>query len=111
MKTKLIATLFLGVSSATTRGSTISTDNTLSNYDSQSDVHRSGSEATINPSNTWDFIASMGNQDFSSKGDQLYTWVASVSELAVLSSLSLPSVVWLFLTGLIGLLSLKRGVI
>ena len=111
MKTKLIATLFLGVSSATTRGSTISADNTLSNYDSQAHAHRSSSEATINPSSTWDFIASMGNQDFSSKGDQFSAWVASISELVVLSSVSLPSVVWLFLTGLIGLLSLKRGVI
>ncbi len=110
MKTKLIATLFLGVSS-TTRGSTINNDKTWFNFNSQSHAHRSGNEATINHSSTWDFIASMSNYDFSSKGDQFYTWVASISEVAVLSSVSLPGVVWLFLTGLIGLLGLKREVI
>jgi hypothetical protein len=67
----------------------------------QSYVYWSGSEYAPNPGYAWDFVPGNGDQDNSAKVGQLYAW-------AVVSAVPVPAAFWLFGSGLMGLLGLRR---
>lgn len=62
----------------------------------------SGTEYAPDPNYAWDFRNNNGLQGFSAKGVQYSTWVVSPGIVPI------PNAVWLFGSGLLGLLGLKR---
>ena len=75
----------------------------------QSSVYWSGTEYAPRPYTAWDFNTYNGYQIYSnSKGYQYYAWAVSPGNVA--AAVPVPSSIWLFVSGVIGLLSLKpRG--
>jgi len=73
----------------------------------QAYVYWSGTEYAANPLSAWGFVIGDGYQGTSSKYDQSYAWAVSPGQL---STVPVPGAVWLFGTGLLGLLGLKRRV-
>ena len=71
----------------------------------QAYVYWSGTEYSGYPNYAWSFYTGYGNQDVSSKSDQLYAWAVSPGQV---NAVPVPGAVWLFGTGLLGLLGLKR---
>ncbi len=64
------------------------------------------SDSDYIPANgAWDFNFSDGNQDGSYKNLQFYAWAITSGQVA---TVPVPGAVWLFGTGLVGLVSLKR---
>ena len=65
----------------------------------------SGTEYAGSPSNIWYFDTSNGYHGFSVKDNQFYAWAVSPGNVA---AVPVPGAVWLFGTGMLGLLGLKR---
>lgn len=66
----------------------------------------SGSEPTSNPNNAWMFHFWGGNQnDWNPRVNTYYSWAVRDGDVA---AVPVPGAVWLFGTGLVGLLGLKR---
>ncbi len=68
-------------------------------------VYWSSSEYAPIPHNAWYLNTVNGYQGLYNKDLPLYAWAVHVGDVA---SVSLPSAVWLFLTGLLGCMGLKR---
>jgi hypothetical protein len=64
-----------------------------------------GTENASNPNNAWGFSTGSGRQGSANKGFWLDVWVVSPGQVA---AVPVPGAVWIFGTGLVGLLSLKR---
>ena len=72
----------------------------------QADVYWSGTEYAPNPtSQAWVFGFLYGGQDADLKSNTLYAWAVRPGDIAVVP---VPSAVWLFGSGLIGLLGFRR---
>jgi hypothetical protein len=71
----------------------------------QSYVYWSGSEYSTYSGSGWNFNLSNGEQFGTSKGTEFYVWAISPGQVAVVS---VPSAFWLFGTGVLGFLRLKR---
>jgi hypothetical protein len=68
-------------------------------------VYWSGTEYAAHPSTAWGFSTSNGYQGNYTKNYQFYAWAVSPGQV---NAVPVPGAVWLFGTGLLGLLSLKR---
>lgn len=64
-----------------------------------------GTEDALNPNHAWFFSTYDGVQHNYNKSDEFYTWAISPGKLA---AVPLPGAIWLFWTGLMGLLGFKR---
>ena len=71
----------------------------------QAYVYWSGTEYTASPDYAWGFYTSNGGQNYDFKSFQLYAWAVSPGQV---NAVPVPGAVWLFGTGLLGLLGLKR---
>ncbi len=71
----------------------------------QSYLYWSGSEYAPDPSTAWYFYTSIGTQDYNWKVGPLYAWPVRPGDVAVVP---LPGAIWLFFSGLIGFMGLKR---
>jgi hypothetical protein len=71
----------------------------------QAYAYLSGTEYASNPIFTWHFGTYDGYQIINDKYGQLYAWAVSPGQV---SAVPLPGAVWLFGTGMLGLLGLKR---
>ena len=69
------------------------------------DYYWSSSEYAPIPVRAWNFVTGSGSQIHSYKINQSYAWAVRPGDVA---AVPLPGAVWLFLSGLIGLMSLKR---
>lgn len=73
----------------------------------QSDAYWVGTEYAPAPSVAWVFATSYGSQDYASKSGQYYAWAVSPGLVtASPAAVPVPGAVWLFGTGLLGLLRL-----
>ena len=72
----------------------------------QSPVYWSSTEYAPNPDDAWNFgIGNGGYQDFRSKDSHFYAWAVRMGDVA---AVPLPGAVWLFLSGMICFMGLKR---
>jgi len=88
-----------------TAGSAIPTNSLFSNE--QAYVYWSGTEYSANPYDAWFFNTINGYQAINDKGIQYYAWAVSPGQV---NAVPAPGAVWLFGTGIIGMLGLKRRV-
>ncbi len=93
-----------------TAGNSI-TSSTSSNYalfsNAQGRTYWTGTEYTLDPSQAWDFSTVDGNQDPSNKNkpEGHFAWAVRFGDIV---AVPVPGAVWLFGSGLLGLLSFKR---
>jgi hypothetical protein len=78
---------------------------TASFINEQAYAYWSGTEYASYPNLAWIFITFDGYQDYNFKNLQFYAWAVSPGQV---SAVPVPGTVWLFGTGLVGLLGLKR---
>ena len=71
----------------------------------QSSTYLSGTVYWSDPSYTWVFLTDSGTPNIIGKGSKFYAWAVSPGQV---SSVPVPYAVWLFGTGMLGLLGLKR---
>ncbi|QWF70736.1 DUF1566 domain-containing protein [Methylomonas paludis] len=71
----------------------------------QASVYWSGTEYASTPYYAWNFNTYSGNQNYTSKLNQFYAWAVSPGNVAAVPE---PNIIWLFGTGLLGYLGLKR---
>jgi hypothetical protein len=71
----------------------------------QAYMYWSGREYASNPLNAWDFVTGNGFQDHNIKHFLSLAWAVSPGQV---SAVPVPGAVWLFGTGLLGLIGLKR---
>jgi len=72
----------------------------------QSFVYWSGTEFASNTPDAWFFDARQGYQSVVHKGSELYAWAVRSGDVA---AVPIPGAVWLFGSGLLGLLELRRA--
>ena len=77
--------------------------NTADFLNVQSNIYWSGSE--LNSSNAWRFGINSGLQDFRARDRNLFAWAVHSGDV---SAVPVPAAVWLFGSGLIGLVGLAR---
>jgi Protein of unknown function (DUF1566) len=65
----------------------------------------SGTEYASGPRGAWSFGTDSGYQSIYNKGSQFYAWAVSPGQV---NAVPVPGAVWLFGTGMLGLLGLKR---
>ena len=87
-----------------TAGGSIPTNSLFTNE--QTYVYWSGTEYAANPYGAWGFNTVNGFQYDVSKGNQFYAWAVSPGQVS--AAVPEPSIAWMLLTGLVGLLGLKR---
>ena len=85
-------------------GITSSSPSPFSNVQSSS-VIWSGTEFAPNPASAWFFFFGIGSQDGINKNTHLFTWAVHSGNV---SAVPVPAAVWLFGSGLLGLLGLAR---
>ncbi len=73
----------------------------------QNYAYWSGSEYAPVPDLAWYFFTGNGSQTITSKNTQFYAWAVRPGDVAA-SSVPVPAAVWLFGSGLIGLVSFNR---
>jgi hypothetical protein len=71
----------------------------------QSYVYWSGTEYASSPGGAWYFGTDGGYQGSDDKYNQFYAWAVSPGQV---NAVPVPGAVWLFGTGMLGLLGLKR---
>ncbi|QWF70737.1 DUF1566 domain-containing protein [Methylomonas paludis] len=71
----------------------------------QSYAYWSGTEYAADPHYAWGFDTGDGNQGLNGKVIQFYAWAVSPGNVAAVPE---PNIIWLFGTGLLGYLGLKR---
>ncbi|QWF69624.1 DUF1566 domain-containing protein [Methylomonas paludis] len=71
----------------------------------QTYAYWSGTEHASIPDISWFFYTYNGEQNYGYKNDQFYAWAVSPGNVA---SVPEPNIIWLFATGLLGFLGLKR---
>lgn len=79
--------------------------NTANFTNEQAYAYWPGTEYAFNSGVAWLFLTYGGYQDYDFKDIQLYAWAVSPGQV---SAVPVPGAVWLFGTGLLGLLGLKR---
>lgn len=79
--------------------------NTANFTNEQTYAYWLGTEYASSPAVAWVFYTGFGHQNYDGKGNQLYAWAVSPGQV---SAVPVPGAVWLFGTGLVGLLGLKR---
>jgi hypothetical protein len=79
--------------------------NTANFTNEQAFAYWSGTEYASNPNNAWNFFTNGGYRDNIIKLGKFYAWAVSPGQV---SAVPVPGAVWLFGTGLVGLLGLKR---
>ncbi|MDP8567582.1 Lcl domain-containing protein [Methylophilus aquaticus] len=83
--------------------------NTATFDNEQSWVYWSGTEYADNPISAWSFGTSVGRQRFSDfKNLQYYAWAVSPGKIPAVSAVPVPAAAWLFGSGLVGLVGLRR---
>ncbi len=78
------------------------------NYDLFSNIQSeywSATEYALNPDFTWTFIMSSGSQQSNNKDGSYNAWAVYDGDV---SAVPIPSAVWLFGSGLIGLIGIAR---
>ena len=88
---------------AGTAGSSIPTNSLFTNE--QSYAYWSGTEVASAPANAWFLYTAYGAQYYGSQDLQMYAWAVSPGQV---SAVPVPGAVWLFGSGILGLLGLKR---
>lgn len=88
-----------------TAGNALPNTGNFTNEQFQPSVFWTGTENVSDPSRAWDFLSYIGYQSWHSKDVPNYAWVVSPG---LVSAVPVPGTVWLFGSGLIGLLGLKR---
>jgi hypothetical protein len=71
----------------------------------QSYVYWSGSEYAPDPGYAWGFVTGDGNQGATFKFNQFYAWAVRPGDVA---AVPVPGAFWLFGSGLVGLMGLRR---
>ena len=77
----------------------------FSNVQSGANAYWSATEHALAPLLAWDFYMNGGNQSFADKTDNYYAWAVHSGDV---SAVPVPAAVWLFGSGLIGLVSLAK---
>jgi hypothetical protein len=71
----------------------------------QNSAYWSGAEFSPGSVNSWEFTTQIGYQNNSIKSEQLYAWAVRPGDVA---AVPVPGAVWLFGSGLLGLLGMKK---
>lgn len=79
--------------------------NTANFSNEQAATYWLGTEDVLFPSNAWLFLAASGGQELMFKNVQTYAWAVSPGQVA---AVPVPGAVWLFGSGLLGLIRLRR---
>ncbi len=72
----------------------------------QAPIYWSATEYALNTSEAWHFDTTDGAQGAYGKDDSFYAWAVQTGDV---SAVPVPAAVWLFVSGLIGLIGFSRG--
>jgi hypothetical protein len=72
----------------------------------QASIYWSGTAYAPNPASAWYFITNKGSQDHTTKSTNLYAWAVLPGDVGM-SAVPVPAAVWLFSSGLLGLLGMS----
>lgn len=68
----------------------------------------SATEYAPDSSEAWDFDTSYGDQGASAKGNYFYAWAVHAGDVGAASAVPVPAALWLFGSGLMGLIGMTR---